>query len=97
VHVHRGCRRSWRAQPGDVGHDLGGRPESARRVVLLGSGRPEYRHDGVADELLHVAAVLPHSGGADLVIPVEQQLERLRVHALGERGVADNVQEEDHH
>jgi hypothetical protein len=64
-------------------------------VVVVGDRRPEQRHHGVADELVDRAASPddlldepPEAGRRDVA-------DLLRVEALGERGEADDVGEED--
>jgi hypothetical protein len=60
------------------------RAHSPERVVLVDDRDSEDRHDGVADEFLHRAAVPLHHRLHTLEIPGEQPPERLRVELLSE-------------
>ena len=61
----------------------------------MGSGRPEQRHDRIADELLHGAAEALELGPQADVVRRKPRADVLRVHLLGLRGRADDVGEED--
>ena len=63
----------------------------------MGDRRPEERHHGVADELLHGAAVPLELVAKPLVVRAEDRLHVLRVQRLGARGEADEVGEENGH
>ena len=65
------------------------------RVVLVRERRPEERHHGVPDELLHGAAEAFELGPQVLPVRVEERTDVLRVEALRARREAHEVGEED--
>ena len=77
-------------------HLVGG-AHGAQRVVLVHLGRSERGDDGVADELLHRAAVAFDGVAHRLVVARHHAPERLGVEAFAERGRADDVGEHDRH
>ena len=83
------------AELGDPGHELERGPDGTLGVTLPGDRRPPHRHDRVADELLHGAAV-PLDEGARLVeVPGEQLTDLLGVPRLRQRRKSDQVAEQD--
>ena len=68
------------------------RPE---RVVLVRLRDAEDRHHGVADELLHGAAVPLEDASRVLEVAAHRRPHRLRVEPLPERGRAGQVAEDD--
>ena len=77
-------------------HPQGG-PDGPLGVVLVGDRRAEQGDDGVADDLVDPAAEGIDVGDEPLEAAVDQVLDLLRVHRLGQRGVPDEVREEDRH
>ena len=73
---------------------LRSRPHCTQRVVLVGLRDAEDGHDGVADELLHGAAVPFDDRPHLLVVAPHQPPQGLRIDALAERRRADDVAEE---
>ena len=73
------------------------RPHGAQRVVLVQHRHAEHGHHGVADELLHAAAVPLDDRLHPLEVAREQRTQPLRVERLAERGRAGEVAEEDRH
>ena len=71
------------------------RPHGSFRVVLVRGGRSPDGHDGIADELLHRAAIPFDDVAGHLEIAGEQLAGVLRITALGERREPDEVGEED--
>jgi hypothetical protein len=74
--------------------ELKARVYGARRVVLVQLGHAENGHHGVANVLLHVAAVLAHYGLEAGEHPGHQGVHLLRVAPLRKRGEALHVGEE---
>jgi hypothetical protein len=74
-----------------------GRAHRPLRVVLVGDRGAEDRHHRVADELLDRAAEALELALEPRVVRTEQRRDVLRVHALGARGEAGQVGEEDGH
>ena len=70
-------------------------PHGPLRVVLVGDRRSEQGDDAVAEQLVDAAAEQLDVGDQPLEAGLDQALDVLRVAALGERGVADDVGEED--
>jgi hypothetical protein len=66
-------------------------------VVLVHVGQTEDADGGIADVLLHRAAVPLQRLPADRRIPVEHAVHRLRIQPFGERGRVDEVGEDDGH
>src|SRR5262249_32900779 len=64
------------------------------RVVLVGDGRPEERHDAVPGELLDCPLEAMDTLGEDLEEPVEQPVPFLGVEPLGELHRVDHVGEQ---
>ena len=95
VEVHAGREALVDLPHGGLHAEAG--PHGALGVVLVRDGRAEDGHHVVADVLVHGAAVAldllaePHQGA------VHERLDGLGVHALGHRGVAGEVCEEDGH
>ena len=67
------------------------------RVVLVGDGRAEQRHDAVAEELVDRALVAVHLGQHELEGPAHQPVDLLGVEALRQRREARDVHEEHRH
>jgi len=81
-----------------LGHgieDAQGGTDAAFGVVLVRDRRAEDGHDGVADELLDRAAEALDLPAQSRVVRVQKVAHVLRVGALGTRGEADEVAEED--
>jgi hypothetical protein len=57
---------------GDRLSDGQGGPDCSLGVVLVGARGPEQRHHGVADELLHRAAIALQVGPKSLVVGGQQ-------------------------
>ena len=64
-------------------------------VVLVGDRRTEQGDDGIADHLVDPAAEGLDVEGQPLEAAVDQCLDLLRIHLLGERGEADEIGEQD--
>jgi hypothetical protein len=64
-------------------------------VVLFGDGGSPDGHDGIADELLHDAAVTPDDGPCELEVAGEDLSHLLGVAFLREGREADKVAEKD--
>jgi hypothetical protein len=75
-------------------HTVGG-ADGPDRVVFVGSGDPEHGHHGVADKLLHGAAMPLDGVGHGVEVAHHHASERLGVQALAERGRAGDVAEDD--
>ena len=60
-----------------------GRSDGTLGVILVSGGRPEQRHDGVADELLDRAAVADELVAHLRVVRAKDRLHVLGVHLLG--------------
>ncbi len=73
------------------------RPDGPLGVVLRGRRRAPYRHDRVADELLHRAPVALDQRAGQLGVAREQLARLLRVAGLGDGREADEVDEQDGH
>ena len=91
-------------EPGDAGFvaqgvdgvdDLQPGPNGPLGVVLVGDGDSPDGHDGVADELLHRAAVALHDSAAGVEVAGEELADVLLVAALREGREPDEVTEED--
>ncbi len=74
---------------------LGGGANRAQGVVLVHLGHAEDGHHGVADELLHRAAVLLDHRLGGLEVARQHVAQALRIEPLAERGRAGDVAEED--
>jgi hypothetical protein len=72
-----------------------GRFERPFGVVLVGGGRAEHRHDGVAGELLDGPAGLPDFGRHRVVEAVEERSRPFGVLGVRTGGGAHEVSEED--
>ncbi len=72
-----------------------GGADGAQGVVLVHDGDAEDGHHGVADELLHRAAVRLHDPLHPLEVPGQHDTKTFRVDRLAERGRARQVAE--HH
>jgi len=72
-------------------------PHRAQRVVLVRLRQPEHRHHGVADELLHGAAVCLDSVSHRVVPRAHELPERLGVELFSNGGGTGEVAEEDAH
>ena len=79
----------------DPDADVEGGARGAQRVVLVRDRDAERRHDCVAGELLHGAAVSRDRGGDRLEVALQDAPERLGIERLGERHRLDDVDEED--
>ena len=84
-----------RAQGLDRVDELEAGPDGPLGVVLAGDGGAPDGHDGVADELLDGAAVAADHLAGELEVAVQELAGVLGVVALGDRGEADEVGEED--
>jgi hypothetical protein len=73
------------------------RADGALGVVLVRRRSAEQGHDGIADELLHRAAVPLELGAYAHVVRAQDRLHVLGIQRLGPRGEADEVAEEDAH
>ena len=73
------------------------RADGAQRVVLVHHRHAEDGHDGVADELLHAAAVALDDPLHPLEVACEQRAQPLGIERLAERGRAGQVAEENRH
>jgi hypothetical protein len=86
-----------RGQAGDRRTEVEARPHRALGVVLARERRTPERHHGVADELLDRPAIGADGPAGDLEVLRENLADLLRVAALAERGVADQVGEQHRH
>jgi hypothetical protein len=77
-----------RGQNGEPG------PDRSFGVVAVGYGRPEHRHDGVADELLEDPAVPLDLLLGPGVVALERLSDVLRVGLVGSSGEAHEVNEQ---
>ena len=73
------------------------RAHGAQRVVLVQLRDPENRHDRVADELLHRAAVALDHCPHGVEIAPHDIAERFRVQALAKNGRARHIREHHRH
>src|SRR5262245_24031041 len=89
--------RTWSSSPGrsSFSSAIASCADGALGVVLVHHGGAEERYDGVADELLHRAAVPLELGAEALVVRREHGADVLRVDTVGPRGRADDVGVED--
>jgi hypothetical protein len=71
------------------------RTECPRRVVLVSGGNAERRHDRIADELLHRAALRLDLLAHGLEVGGEDLLQPFRIQLLAERRRAGHVREQD--
>ena len=67
------------------------------RVVLVGDGGAEERHDAVAEELVDRALVAVHLGQHEVEGAAHEPVHLLGVEALGQRGEPRDVHEEHGH
>jgi hypothetical protein len=74
---------------------LEGGADGALSIVLVGGGGAPDGHDRIADELLDDAPVACHDILGEIEVPAEEFPDVLGVAALGERGEADEVGEQD--
>ena len=74
--------------------DAEGGERRAARVILVGEGGAEERHEAVAEELVDRALVAVHLGEGGLEEGVHEDVHPLRPEPLGERRGADQVAEE---
>ena len=79
----------------DGGDELERRADAPFGVVLLGNGRSPQRHHGVADELLHSAAVALDHAPCCVEVVREDFADLLGIAALRVRREPDEVGEED--
>ena len=89
------CSVALTVELGDALVHGDGRAHRAQGVVLVHERHAEDRHDLVADELLHGAAVRLDRGGGALEEDEHQVPQRLRVEPSGQLGVRHEVAEED--
>ncbi len=82
------------AQRLDGGQQVQGGADGPFGVVLLRDRRAPHGHHGVADELLHGAAVQGDQPAAGLEVAGQQVADLLRVAGLGEGGEPDQVGEQ---
>ena len=80
---------------GDRVEDQERSADGALGVVLVGDGHAEVRDDRVADVLLDGAAAPLELGAQAAVVELEEAEDVLRVERLGERGRADEVDEDE--
>ena len=71
------------------------RADTSLGVVLVRDGGAPDGHDGIADELLDGAAVTLDDVASDIEVASQQLADRLGITALGQRGEADEVREQD--
>jgi hypothetical protein len=71
------------------------REHGAPRCALEGQGRAEERHDAVAGELVHRALIAVHLVEDAPEALIHERVHRLRVGALGQRGVVCDISEQD--
>ncbi len=87
--------------PGDVLRDrllhAQRRPHGPLGVVLVGDRGTEQSEDRVTDDLVDLASERDHIGHEALEAVVDQVLQRLGIHRLGEPGETDQVGEQDRH
>jgi len=76
---------------------LDGGTARAERVVLVHDGHAEHGHHGIADELLHGAAVPLDDALHPLEVAREQRPQRLWVGRVAQRRRPGDVAEEDRH
>ncbi len=81
----------------DGGKQVRGRAHRAHRVVLVRRRDAEHADDGVADELLHDAAVALYRGTGDRPVGGEHPAQHLGVQPGAQLGGADQVGEHDRH
>ncbi len=77
--------------------DLKRRPRGPLGVVLVGDRRPEHRHQGIANDLVHGASEALHDLPHLLHATVHHRADLLGVGALRERGELGQVGEQDGH
>ena len=92
---HLGTDTQVLAESGEGALHLERRPHGPLGVVLVGDGRAEQGHDGVADDLVDLTAEGGHVGDEPLEAPVDEVLHVLGVGRLGEGGEPDEVGEQD--
>ena len=73
------------------------RPHRAQRVILVQHRHAEHGHHGVADELLHTAAVPLDDRLHPLEVARQQRTQPLGIERLAERRRARQVAEQDRH
>ena len=73
--------------------DAEGGVDGAPRVILVGDGRPEERHDAVAEELVHRALVAVDLGEHEIEGVAHEPMHFLGIEPLRERGEARHVHE----
>ena len=84
-------------EPPELGPELVGGPQRAKRVVLVGDRHAEERDDRVSDELLHRPSVSLHDRSRFLEVAIEDVVQRLRVVRLAEARRPDDVAEQGGH
>src|SRR5262249_54748390 len=80
---------------GDRLLDFDGGARGSKRVVLVDRRHAEYRHHGVADELLDRSAVPTQHAGDRVEVTQHHPAERLRVDTLGQSRRVSDVDEDD--
>ena len=101
AHAERQLDALRRRTSPDLGIDLAhrtlhGEPRSngPLRIILMGDGRPEDRHDVVTDELVDVSSAIGHLAAQALERPFHEGLGDLGVELLGDRGIAGEIGEQ---
>ncbi len=87
--------RELLVERGDPDADVEGGSRGTQRIVLVGDGDAEGRHDSVARVLLHRPAVSYECGRHRLEVPLQDASERLGIERLRKRHRLDDVDEED--
>ncbi len=82
------------AEQSDGGDEIETGPHRPLRIALDRDRRPPDRHDGIADELLHHAAVAPDDRAGDVEVAGQEFAHLLGVPGLRQRGEADQVDEQ---
>ena len=95
AHLHRRCVAAGGGEQRQRLLHPQRRPHGPLGVVLVGDRGAEQRDDGVAEQLVDLAAEGLDVGHEPLEAAVDQALDPLRVEVLGQRGRADEVGEQD--
>ncbi len=91
---HAAARLDARADPPDGVDKVERCPDSTLRVILVGRGGSPEGHDGIADELLHPAAVPPDDLRGQVEVRREELPHGLGIPPFGQRGEADEIREQ---
>ena len=92
---HLGADAEVLAEGGEGALHLERGPHRPLGVVFVGDGRPEQRHDGVADDLVDLTPEGGDVGDEPFEAAVDEVLHVLGVSRLGESGEPDQVGEQD--